>query len=188
MIRMMFNQSDYKRIMRVLDNFSRKSYVQNVIAEPMQRRCATGFHHLLINNLNNATAKYSYPHYVRRYSAWKKIQGGYGSAGWWKLSGDLIRAVVKTKGKNGWQVGIKDMKDSGGKSWFGKTAKHPGSLGKPKSIGMYATVMEYGTPKGHPAGEHPPRPLFGPTRDEYEKQYWPAEGKRAAKTIMGRWR
>jgi len=185
MIRMMFNESDYKRIMRVLDNFSRKSYVQNVIAEPMQRRCATGFHHLLISNLNNASkfadSSWTYRH---RYAAWKKSWGGY-----WKLSGDLIRAVVKIKSRNAvWQVGIKDMKDSGGKSWFGKTASHPGSLGKSKSIGMYATVMEYGTPKGHPAGEHPPRPLFGPTRDEYEKSDWPAEGKRATQTIRGRWR
>lgn len=181
-----FNPSDYNRIIRIFDNFGRSAYAANVIAEPMQRRCATGFHHLLLNNLNSATAKYSYQYYTRKYAAWKKLRSGYGSAGWWKLSGDLINAVIKRKTSGrvkGWIVGINDIKDSGGKSWHGK-----GDIGKPKQIGMYATVMEHGGNLPHGGGKHPPRPLFGPTRDEYADDYWPSEGIRALRSIRGRWR
>ncbi|MBW2154588.1 MAG: hypothetical protein JRH18_23380, partial [Deltaproteobacteria bacterium] len=100
---------------------------------------------------------------------------------------DLLRNIVKRRAKDGWAVGINDVMDQGGKSWFGRTATHPGRLGKSKSIGMYATVMEFGGDFGQ-GGKHPSRPLFTPTREEYAKGEWPKMGDKALRNIKGAWR
>jgi len=181
MIQLEFNKTDYRRYMGALDRielwYKRKSRI-------LDFRNAASFHWLLLDNLFKSGSKYGYAPYRHRYAAWKKT-GFMGN--FWRLDGDLVKNIVKRSVKDGWVVGINDVMDQGGKSWFGRTATHPGRLGKPKSIGMYATVMEFGGDFGQ-GGKHPPRPLFNPTREEYAKGEWPKEGAKTLQTIKGAWR
>jgi len=175
MIDIRFVQADFSRIMFALEKVKSMAMLQQV---DMQYSCAIEFHHLLIHNLNHGKFAAGYAPYHPRYRAWKHTAGSF-----WKLEGDLIRNIVKRKmGRpKGWAVGVNDVKDSGGKSWFGKDDK-----GRPKSIGMYAIVNEFGGDYGR-GGKHPGRPLFRPTRAEFELAGWPKEGVKSLKKLGHSW-
>lgn len=179
MIELRLDQTDYRRYMSALNRVESRS---KIIANQLNYHNAVSFYQLLLSNLFQSGSKYGYPKYRHRYAAWKKSWGDF-----WRLDGDLVRNIVKRRTKEGWAVGINDILDSGGKSWFGRTASHPGKLGKPKSIGMYATVMEFGGDYGK-AGYHPPRPLFTPTREEYAQGEWIKKGEKALQNIKANWR
>jgi hypothetical protein len=121
-----------------------------------------------------------YAVYHPDYAAWKSSSGNF-----WRLDGDLVNAITKVPvNKNDWKVGVKDKKDSGGKSWFGQ-----GDRGKPKSIGMYATVMEEGMPVSiRGSGVHPARPLFRPAALEYFVNEGPAVVDKEKRRIVGSWK
>jgi len=179
MIWLEFNKADYRRYMGALNRIESRS---KIFANDLSYRNAVSFYMLLLDNLFKSGSKYNYPLYRHRYAAWKKSWGNF-----WRLDGDLVKNIIKRRIKDGWTVGINDVMDQGGKSWFGRTVAHPGRLGKSKSIGMYATVMEFGGNYGK-GGKHPPRPLFNPTREEYAQGEWPKKGKKALQNIKGAWR
>ena len=175
MFQIKFVQADFIKV-----NFALEKLVSMATLErdEMSRRCADEFHYLLLYNLNHQTFAASYAPLNPRYAAWRHSTGNF-----WKLEGDLMRNIVKRRSgrPRGWAVGVNDAKDSGGKSWFGKDDKGP-----PKSIGMYAIVNEFGGDYG-PGGHHPGRPLFRPTRLEFEKDGWPKEAMRTLKKLMYTW-
>lgn len=144
-------------------------------------RNAASYYTLLINNILNADAKYGFhgkAPYSHRYAAWKKTWGKF-----WQLHGDLLSSIEKKRSKGGWSVGIpKGKMDSGGKSWFGKTVAHPAPRGKSREIAMYAYFLEHGR-KGQP-----PRPIVGPTREEYAQGDWIKHGTKALRGLRGAWR
>ena len=151
----------------------------------MQRRCAIDYYQLVVKNiLSKGTAR---PAYSPRYRNWKYEYGWQGYPSPWRLRGDLVAslAAFKNAGGNGWYGGVPHgATDSGGKSWFGKGSKGP--MGPSKSIGMYGWVMEYGGswPK---AGTHPPRPIFGPSAEEYTVAGWDKRGLEALDELKKGW-
>ena len=184
MIDIRFVKVDFTKILFALEKVRAQALLQR---DDMQYYCSVEFHHLLIKNLNHETfaggfsqGGVSFPPYApytTRYAAWKHSSGNF-----WKLEGDLIRNIVRRKfGRGGFAVGVNDVKDAGGKSWLGK-----GDKGKPKSIGMYATVAEFGKKPG-PGGKHPGRPLFRPTREEFANDIWLKEGEKALTKIGYSW-
>ncbi len=186
MINVKFNPVDFSRYMFALEKLKSMATLQK---DDMQYHSAVEFHQLLIFNLNHEKFKGgfsaaggegfgAYAPYHPQYAAWKHSSGNF-----WKLEGDLIRNIVKRRigSPRGWAVGVNDVKDVGGKSWYGKDDK-----GKPKSIGMYAIVAEFGGDYGK-GGRHPGRPLFRPTRTEFEHDGWPKEGYKSLKKMGNQW-
>lgn len=153
--------------------------------DEMQRRCAIDYYQLVVKNImSKGTAR---PAYSPRYRNWKYEYGWQGYPSPWRLRGDLVAslAAFKNAGGNGWYGGVPHgATDSGGKSWFGKGSKGP--MGPSKSIGMYGWVMEYGGswPK---AGTHPPRPVFGPSAEEYTVAGWDKRGLEALDELQKGW-
>lgn len=153
--------------------------------DEMQRRCAIDYYQLVVKNImSKGTAR---PAYSPRYRNWKYEYGWQGYPSPWRLRGDLVAslAAFKNAGGNGWYGGVPHgATDSGGKSWFGKGSKGP--MGPSKSIGMYGWVMEYGGswPK---AGTHPPRPVFGPSAEEYTVAGWDKRGLEALDELKKGW-
>lgn len=153
--------------------------------DEMQRRCAIDYYQLVVKNImSKGTAR---PAYSPRYRNWKYEYGWQGYPSPWRLRGDLVAslAAFKNAGGNGWYGGVPHgATDSGGKSWFGKGSKGP--MGPSKSIGMYGWVMEYGGswPK---AGTHPPRPIFGPSAEEYTVAGWDKRGLEALDELKKGW-
>ena len=153
--------------------------------DEMQRRCAIDYYQLVVKNImSKGTAR---PAYSPRYRNWKYEYGWQGYPSPWRLRGDLVAslAAFKNAGGNGWYGGVPHgATDSGGKSWFGKGSKGP--MGPSKSIGMYGWVMEYGGswPK---AGTHPPRPIFGPSAEEYTVAGWDKRGLEALDELQKGW-
>lgn len=151
------------------------------------KRNAIGYSNLVIKNIMQQKGMGKYASYSDRYAKWKERYGR--ETGFWKLFGDLTKSITHFRvidnrmGVRAWMGGIpSNMVDSGGKSWFGK-----GDLGFPKRIAMYAHVMEYGGswPK---AGKHPPRPIFGPTAEEYQNVFWWKEFEYSRMRIKDKWR
>ena len=95
-----------------------------------------------------------------------------GLMSFWNLNGDLINNLrhMKLEGitegarqQFRWFVGVPaGVKDSGGKSWFGKSGAWKGPQ---KEIAWYGRIMEEGGTFG--TQSHPPRPIFEPTTEEY---------------------
>ena len=164
--------------------------------DDMQYYCSVEFHQLLLENLHSEAFAGGYIKYTQRYSVFKAAYRTLGAMGsfhpkfstftpmtgeFWKLGGDLVKNIVKRKfGRGGWAVGVNDIK-VGGKSWFGTDYS-----GKSKSLGMIAIVNEFGGNYGQ-GGEHPGRPLFTPTRVQYERRYWPIQGGKALNKVGNSW-
>lgn len=97
---------------------------------------------------------HSYARYNAKYEEWKRSRYG-SSEGFWRLSGDLLRALTVYNPANGVvMAGVPmDSKDAGGKNYK--------MNGPAKSIAMYGSVMEEGL-RSKSAGKHPARPVFEP--------------------------
>jgi len=186
MISVKFDTFDFNKIRFALEKVKSMAMLQK---KDLPYYCAVEFHFLLLNNLNRETfaGGYSsaggegfpaYAPYHPRYAAWKRSSGDF-----WKLGGDLVRNIVKRKFGQGWAVGVNDVKDAGGKSWYGMGL---GVLGKAKSIGMYAIVNEFGGDFGQ-AGRHKGRPLFRPTRVQFQLDGWLKEGDKVITKIANSW-
>jgi len=151
------------------------------------KRNAIGYSNLVVKNIMSQKGMGGYARYSPRYEKWKEQWGRAG--GFWQLFGDLVRSITHFRvsetrmGVRAWMGGIPpNMVDSGGKSWFGRGGKGP-----PKKIAMYAYVMEKGGtwPK---AGTHAPRPIFGPTANEYQNVFWWKEFEKSRIRIRDKWR
>ena len=179
MLQIVIKPEDYLRWMGALNSIEKRA---RLLEDDLPRICATDFSNLLVSNI--VTQKYAggYEPLHGFYANWKQLYGKLD--GFWQLMGDLLKAIGPFKlGKATWMGGIPEgVMDSGGKSIRGK-----GDYGKPKPIAMYARVLEYGL--SHPeAGEHPARPLFGPTTLEYKKKGWPIRGKQSLRRVADKWR
>lgn len=153
--------NDLKKWLRALDRV--ESGVQRQALE-VPRQQAIDYMTMLIQNI--ISGKHGpYPKYNERYALWKsQFRGG---ASYWQLFGDLVQAIgtFRVGGTEKWQYawlsGIPaGVDDSGGKSWMGI-----GDRGEAKEIAFYGGVME-GTIKTQ-VQNHPARPIFGPTLEEY---------------------
>jgi len=177
MFRIRFIPEDYRRVLNALDRVLRTSNSQ---ADILPYLASVDCLNLLRRNI--MTQKYApYAPYNPRYRLWKEQYGA--PTGFWVLFGDLVKALSSWKEKDKqWIAGIPaGVKDSGGKSWFGK-----GDKGDIKSIAMIAHVMEFGGSFGK-GGHHPPRPLFVPTMKEYEKEGLPKRIRESTAKVKGSW-
>lgn len=139
-------------------------------------RCSVDYQQLVIGNINQQ--KFKYPSYRDRYAKWKRK---YSNEGFHKLAGDLVNNIKVFKvGTNEWMGGVTPgVVDSGGKSWFYPLGD---KRGKRKVIAMYATVMELGL------NNHPARPIFKDTREEYAANTWENRGIESLKKVTRNWR
>ncbi len=170
------SRDDVYKILRAIKRTMYQIHAQRRI---MPRRCANEASQLLRGNINKQ-AFTPYTRYTKRYAKWKREQG-YPSM-FWKLSGDLIRAIrVHRVAHTEWFAGISDSAmDSGGKS-YGKGRRVP--------IGMYANILEYGGKFPQVNQEHPPRPVFVPTAQQYRKGgLMLKQADKSFKKIASKWR
>lgn len=169
-------QNDLNRILRALKRVTRAKDREKV---ELPYRCATDYVFALTRNIMTQRFAGGYPPYNPRYRDWK---GQYfASTGFWVMRGALVNAltVYRDGRPTRWVGGLPPNAGTvPGSSWFG-----PPGTGKPKSINMYAYVNEYG---GLYAGYyHPPRPVFRPTKVEYERRGFP-DRIEESKRIIGR--
>jgi len=143
-------------------------------------RMATDYADLI--RVNITTAKYgsAYQAYNLRYFDWKyNVFNAKGH--FWKLRGELLKAISVFKHKDGklkgWMGGIPSGEmDSGNVSWLGK-----GDKGRRLPIALYARWMEFGR-RGQPE-----RPLFQPTLVEYRTGKAIEQFGRSMAKIKGAW-
>jgi len=170
----MFNPRDKSKILYAL-----KRVVQQALFETRScpRRCSYEAVQLLRGNINKQ-AFLPYASYSKRYRKWK-IEQGYPLI-FWKLSGELIQAIRSHRMQpNVFMAGIgSNAYDSGGKSYYGD--------GRRVRISLYANVLEYGGRYGK-AGNHPARPVFRPTKKQYEKGPLQKQGVVSLKKIARKW-
>jgi hypothetical protein len=123
-----------------------------------------------------------WPRYSTRYAEWKAKVGAI-NRGYWRLYDSFLNNLTTWKlsggeGERSWKAGIPaGVTDKGGTSWFGL-----GESGKVKPIAMYARVNEFGNDK------HPPRPIFIPTKEEYEEKLFIERGEKELREIASKWR
>lgn len=184
MITIKFKEQDMARYLAALEKV--RAAVTHFGMDEMQRRCAIDYYQLVIKNILSKTRPQ--PAYVPRYRTWK-YEYGWGYPSPWRLRGDLVASLTafKNAGGNGWYGGVPHgAMDSGGKSWFGKGSK--GAKGFSRSIGKYGWVMEYGGDySASGGGNHPPRPVFGPSAEEYAVAGWDKRGIEALNELKKGW-
>jgi hypothetical protein len=174
-----FNQSDIRRYLRALKRVERAVDREK---RELPYRGAVDYVNLLTKNIMSQKYLAGAAPYNPKYEKWKSQH--FMMRGFWIMRGEIIRSltVYRDRHPQRWIGGL--PKNAGmvpGSSWF----MPPGS-GKPKSINMYAYVNEYG---GVYAGyNHPARPIFRPTKVEYQRDGFPKRIKES-KNIIGRsWR
>lgn len=159
-----YDKDDRLRLFKAVRRLERET---PKIINDMQFVFATKFFHKLVNNISSNKYGAVYTPYIEKYASWKEKY--FSKRAFWVLSGDLLAALKvwpysQTFGRNrvnGWQTGIPaNVTDSGGKNWSRK--------GQAKPIAMYARILEYGGNFGK-GGKHKPRPMFGPTTIDFEK-------------------
>jgi len=162
--KIVFNKNQIENILQASRKL--KTFVEKERYE-LPRQFAGHYYKVLITNLNSGkhmgSFQYGRTPGSRRYLKWK---ADYGSAdkGPWRLADDLIKSIKVTSYNNGYLTGIRsELKDRGGKSWFGTKDK---PKGKKKPIAMYARVLEFGM-EDNPDQYHPPRPMFGPALEDF---------------------
>ena len=183
MIAIKLDQKDYQRVMKALRKVRQKANFQFVTrGGEMNRKCAIGYAQMLVRNI--MSLKRPSPLYVPRYHAWKKKYGRMGYPAPWRLFGDLVANISNFRDGPGWMGGIQaGIFDTGNKSWLGK-----GDTGESKEIAMYARVGEFGGKLPRGGGDHPARPVFRPTMEEYAQAEWPKQGGIALKEVGRSWR
>lgn len=174
-----FDRSDVMRYIRALRRIQRAVDREKV---ELPYRCAVGYVNMLRHNIMTQKHMGTYPPYNPRYASWKSQY--FATTGFWVMRGAVVRAltVYRDRHPQRWIGGLPPNAGTvPGSSWFG-----PPGRGKPKSINMYAHVNEYG---GHYGGAyHPERPIFRPTKIEYERNEFPKRVSES-KNIIGRsWR
>lgn len=210
---MVLDPNDAKKfiwaIIRLEDNLSRQAHSE------LPRKMAYEYKNELVQAISQQKyvsrwredkAKRYHP----RYQDWK-FQSLRGNLGFWLLKGDLLKALevfpLSSIGKvappgmsarrsgaylggpksRPYMVGIKaNRTDSGGKSWLGRPWEGK-AKGPSKYIAMYAHVLEFGGDyRDRGGGDHPKRPVFGPTLVDYSREKAPITASNVLRQI-GRW-
>lgn len=170
------NNEDLNRIVSAFKRLEVRS--PEIVADKMQRRCATDYFQKIFKNIVSGKYSGGYRSYSKRYAKWKSdLNLG---LEFWVLQGDLLNALTAFQEDGGWVGGIPaGVMDSGGKSWLGRLDK-----GDRKDIAWYARLMEFGSSDG----KQPARPLFEPTAIEYSQTEWPKRGEEALREVGDLWR
>lgn len=170
-----FDQNDVRRVLRA---FGRIERAVNREKQELPYRCAVDYVNLLRQNIMTQKFAGGYAPYNPRYANWK---GQYfASTGFWVMRGTVVNSltVYRDRHPQRWVGGLSPSAGMvSGSSWFG-----PPGRGKPKSINMYAYLNEYGGTK------HPARPVFRPTKKEYQKGGFPKRGRESLDIIGRSWR
>jgi hypothetical protein len=176
---MKWNTSDIRRYLRALTRVERAIDREK---RELPYRGAVDYVNLLMKNILSQKHLGGSAPYNPRYEKWKSQY--FMMRGFWIMRGEVVKAltVYRDRHPQRWIGGLPP--NAGmvpGSSWF----RSPGS-GKPKSINMYAYVNEYG---GHFGGAyHPPRPIFRPSKKEYEREGFPKRIKESQNLIGRSWR
>jgi len=176
-IRVEFVKGDLNKILRAFKRIER-AVKREKFNLPMRQ--ALDYRELLTSNI--LTEKYAsvYPPYNERYKAWKETY--FASMGFLKMRRTMVDnlTVYRGKYKNWVYSGLPPGLMVSGSSWFGPPGK-----GKPVSVNMYAWVNEYGGNWGF--GVHPARPVWRPTKDEYQKDGFINRGNESLELIKRSW-
>lgn len=181
-IKVEVSKNDIRRITRALERVKRSV---NREREELPYRMAVDYVNLLRRNIMTQKFAGSYAPYNPRYAKWKEQY--FATTGYWVMRGEIINNLTtyRDRGyKNRWIGGLPpSLSMVPSSSWF----YPPGAGGqKPKSINMYAYVNEYG---GNYSGySHPARPIFRPTKVEYERGNFRRRGLEALQLIGRSWR
>ena len=171
---MRFIETDLARYLRALDRVWSTAHRQSGIVPYLN---AVDYRNMVMQNILSQKFAAGYQPYHPRYAKWKTQVVLKGSK-FWMLFADLLRNLNVFRAGKGWMGGIPaNVYDQDGKSWYGK-----GDVGKPKPIAMYGRTIEFGL------NNQPPRPVFGPTRDEYVQDGWKIRGREAQQKIKVAWR
>lgn len=121
----------------------------------------------------------SYAPYHPRYANWKAQY--FATTGFLVMRGSMVNSLSVFRDrsyKNRWYGGLPpDLPMVPGSSWYG-----PPGTGKSKSIAMYAYLNEFGGTKS------PARPVFVPTKLEYEREGFKRRIKETKNKIARAWR
>jgi hypothetical protein len=174
-----FDQADVRRVLRA---FRRIERAVDREKKELPYRCAVEYVNLLRGNIMTQKFAGGYAPYHPRYANWKAQY--FASSGYWVMRGTVVNSltVYRDRHPQRWVGGIRP--NAGmvpGSSWFG-----PPGRGKPKSINMYAYVNEYGG--NYVGANHPARPVFRPTKKEYERGGFPKRGRESLDIIGRSWR
>jgi hypothetical protein len=156
-VQIRFVSFQYNRWKRATEKEQTTAFLEE---DRLPYRMATDYSDLLRVNITSGKFDAGYKPYNLRYFDWKYFVFG-SNYGFWRLRGELFRAISVFKQRSGrikgWMGGIPSGEtDSGNVSWLGK-----GDRGRPVPIAQYARWMEFGR-RGQPE-----RPLFQPTLVEY---------------------
>jgi len=124
----------------------------------MTNNCAKDYRMLLIQNIMDEKYSGSYTALNERYEEWKEKNGG--ESGFWKLWGDLVRAISIRQTPKGFTVGIEK----------GVMPTRSSSMGKTKKITpiwQYAYYGEFGRGTAAWSKGQPARPVFKPSAEEF---------------------
>lgn len=165
---------------RLLRAFKRIERAVNREKYNLPMRQAVDYRDLLIGNIMTQKYAAKYPPYNPRYEAWKSQY--FASTGFLVMRGLMVGNITIYRGrhKNWVYSGLPPGLTAPGSSWF----KPPGH-GKISSVSMYAWVNEYGGNWGY--GYHPPRPVWRPTKNEYQANGFINRGKESLEIIRRSW-
>jgi hypothetical protein len=176
---MIWNQSDIRRVLRALGRIERAVKREK---SDLPYRCAVDYVNLLRRNIMTQKFAGGYAPYHPRYRQWKSEY--FATTGFWVMRGSVVNAltVYRDRHPQRWVGGLPPGAGTvPGSSWFG-----PPGTGKPANINMYAYVNEYGGSYG--GSVRPARPVFRPTKQEYERSGFPKRGKESLDIIGRSWR
>ena len=144
----------------------------------MTHNCAKDYSMLLIQNIVNEKFSGSYDPLNERYEEWKSQHGG--ESGFWKLWGDLLRAISIRSTPKGFTVGIeKDVLPSKSSSM--------GKIQKITPIWEYAYYGEMGRGQSAWSKGQPARAVFKPSAEEYRLIFLGKRRREAFDKIRRAW-
>lgn len=172
MIKILFNREQVKRVKNAVQS------VANTVRRTKERfgyYCANDYVELLRKNMLSQKFAARYDAYSPRYKKWKDKY--YGDKGYWLLTKTLYNIVGTYRGQKpgDWIGGLPPN--------MGTTRRVMGSQKRRRtqvSVNVYAHANEYGI--GVPA-----RPIFKPTKEEYENGQFIQRIKQFKNEIRKRW-
>jgi len=176
---MKWNQSDLRRVLRA---FSKVERAVGREKRELPYRMAVDYVNLLRRNIMTQKFAGSYRPYNPRYAAWKAQY--FATTGFWVMRGMIVNAltVYRDRHPQRWIGGLPPNAGSApGSSWFGPPGK-----GRKTSVNMYAAANEYGGT--YDGSTRPERPVFRPTKVEYERGGFPKRGKESLNIIGRSWK
>jgi len=134
---------------------------------------------LLITNIMDEKYSGSYEPLNERYEDWKAKHGG--ETGFWKLWGDLVRAISIRSTPKGFTVGIE-------KGVMPTRSSSTGKVQKLTPVWEYAYYGEFGRgPGGWSTKGQPARPVFKPSAEEFRLSFLDKRRRDAFDKIKRAW-